>query len=87
MIEKPEPGETSSTLAAFGRYLVTPEILEIFKNIPVGNAGELWFVDSVIEYIRRGGSMCSHILKTGRWYTVGDPVGYSEAVIAAADLQ
>jgi UTP--glucose-1-phosphate uridylyltransferase len=85
LIEKPAPGETSSTLAAFGRYLVTPDVLNQLRNTKPGKGGELWFVDAVIRRMQDGREVCAAPLTAGRWLTVGDPRGYADAVKAASD--
>lgn len=83
LLEKPRPEETDSTLASLGRYLVTRELLDIALETPIGRDGERWFVDSVIRHVKSGENVCVHKLTTGRWYTVGDPSGFVETVVAA----
>jgi UTP--glucose-1-phosphate uridylyltransferase len=84
VIEKPPLGATNSNLAAFGRYLVTPEIMTALKTISAGKNGEMWFVDAVIQLIAAGRPVFACKLTTGKWFTVGDPKGYAEAVSAAS---
>jgi UTP-glucose-1-phosphate uridylyltransferase len=83
LVEKPKPGETASRLASFGRYLVTPEILRYLASAGVGRDNELWFVDAILAHMRNGGKVAALALKTGTWYTVGDPVGYRDAIVQA----
>lgn len=82
-IEKPPPGATDSNLATFGRYLVTPELGAALRDTGVGKDGELWFADAIIARLNAGAAVYAEPLTEGRWYTVGDPVGYAEAVAAA----
>lgn len=84
LVEKPSPSETNSDLASFGRYLVTPDLMNILRTIPPGRDGELWFVDAVIRSINTGKNVCAFTLTSGKWYTVGDPASYAEAVRAAS---
>lgn len=86
MLEKPAPGETSSRLATFGRYLVTPELVSRLRATTVGKGGELWFTDAVVRHLADGHPVHAVPLTTGAWHTVGDPVGYAAAVTAAATL-
>ncbi|PWU12645.1 MAG: hypothetical protein C5B51_00255 [Terriglobia bacterium] len=86
LLEKPRPQETISNLAAYGRYLVTPELMENLLGISAGKDNEVWFVDGVIRRLQQAKPVCAVALSTGRWYTVGDPASYAEAV-AAAQLQ
>jgi UTP--glucose-1-phosphate uridylyltransferase len=86
LVEKPGPGVTESNLASFGRYLVTPDLLETLITIRPGKDGEIWFVDGVIQQIAVGKKVCARALSTGTWYTVGDPQSYAKAVRAATDI-
>lgn len=87
LVEKPAKGETESNLATFGRYLVTPDLLEKLRVVRPGRDGEVWFVDSVIELLNQGKAVCAMPLTTGRWYTVGDPASYADGVRVATDAQ
>jgi UTP--glucose-1-phosphate uridylyltransferase len=87
ILEKPKPGDTPSNLASFGRYVVTPAVLDILRCTKVGHDNELWFVDAVSGYMHEGGKVCAHTLTSGNWYTVGDPQSYADAVKAATDEQ
>jgi len=83
LVEKPKPGETNSRLASFGRYLVTPDVLRHLASAEVGRDNELWFVDAVLAHMRTGGEVAALALKTGRWFTVGDPAGFRDAIVQA----
>jgi len=83
LIEKPAPNETESTLASFGRYLVTPDLTDTLRKTPPGRDNEVWFVDSVIQRIHGGERVCAFPLSKGKWYTVGDSASYAQAVTAA----
>lgn len=86
-IEKPKPGETSSTLASLGRYLVTPAVVDILRTVPLGRADELWLADAFIEMLNSGGELAASQLTSGRWYTVGNPEGFRDAVAASRQLE
>jgi UTP--glucose-1-phosphate uridylyltransferase len=87
ILEKPACGETSSNLASFGRYLVTPPVLEMLGRTKPGRDGEIWFIDAVNAHLREGGHACTFRPTHGTWYTVGDPRSYAEAVRAATEEQ
>jgi UTP--glucose-1-phosphate uridylyltransferase len=87
ILEKPAAGATPSNLASFGRYLVTPPVLDIVRGAKIGRDNEVWFVDAVNSYLERGGRVSAHTLSSGTWYTVGDPQGYADAVKAATKEQ
>lgn len=87
LVEKPSPNETASNLASFGRYLVTPDLLQVLCETQPGRDGEIWFVDGVIRQISEGKRICALPLTTGTWYTVGDPKSYADAVRAATEAE
>ena len=87
ILEKPAAGATPSNLASFGRYLVTPPVLDIVRGTKIGRDNEVWFVDAVNGYLEQGGRVYAHTLSSGTWYTVGDPQGYADAVKAATEEQ
>lgn len=74
IVEKPAVGSAPSTLASYGRYLVTTEI---FDHLKVGNEGldnELWTVDAITKMASEGDV---YVVKTeGKWVTTGDPKNY-----------
>ncbi|MFA6389804.1 MAG: UTP--glucose-1-phosphate uridylyltransferase, partial [Patescibacteria group bacterium] len=73
-----------SNLADFGRMILTPEIVEILKNTPLGKDGELWTVDAIREFVRRGGKFMAKEIVDGEWLTTGDPLNYLKAVVKYA---
>jgi UTP--glucose-1-phosphate uridylyltransferase len=87
IVEKPKPEETTSNLASFGRYLITPDIVEKLSRVRPGRDGEVWLVDAINAHLESGGQACVFPLTRGMWYTVGDPKGYAEAVQAATQDQ
>jgi UTP--glucose-1-phosphate uridylyltransferase len=80
LLEKPKPGDTPSRLASLGRYLVTPEILACLSATETGREGELWFVDAILAHMKKGGSVATLTLRSGKWFTVGDPPNFCQAV-------
>ena len=87
ILEKPKSGDTPSNLASFGRYVVTPAVLDILRRTKVGKDNELWFVDAIGGHLEQGGKVCAFTLTSGNWYTVGDPPSYAAAVKAATEEQ
>jgi UTP--glucose-1-phosphate uridylyltransferase len=79
IIEKPALGETNSRLAEFGRMILNQGIVEELKQTPVGKGGELWLVDAIENYIRKGGEMRVKKVEDGEWLTTGDPWNYLKA--------
>jgi UTP--glucose-1-phosphate uridylyltransferase len=82
-VEKPAPGETSSRLASLGRYLVTPELIDVLRSTPTGKGGELWLADAFVQLLKAGRLLNAYRLTSGQWHTVGTPEGYVRAALAA----
>lgn len=86
-VEKPGPGETTSRLASLGRYLVTPELVQVLRSTPTGKGGELWLADAFIHLLNAGRTLNAFRLTTGEWHTVGTPEGYVRAAVAAMEFE
>lgn len=84
VVEKPAREEATSNLAMFGRFLLSTDIIQILKEIPLGKSNELWLTDAVREYIRRGGLVTAESVAGGEWLTIGDPVNYLKTLIEYA---
>ena len=76
IIEKPSVAEAPSRLADFGRMILNQEIIEILKNTPLGKGNELWIVDAIRKYIKKGGEFYAKEVEDGEWLTTGDPLNY-----------
>ena len=84
VIEKPPRAEAKSNLAMFGRFLLSHDVIQILREIPLGKANELWLTDAVREYVRRGGRVVVNPVTDGEWLTIGDPVNYLQTLIEYA---
>jgi UTP--glucose-1-phosphate uridylyltransferase len=74
IVEKPAIGEAPSTLASYGRYLLTPEVFTHLDPAHIGLDGELWTVDAITKMAKDGDV---YVTPTqGRWMTTGDPKNY-----------
>ena len=76
IVEKPGVKEAPSCLADFGRMILNQEIIDILKKLPLGKDNELWIVDAIKEYVRRGGEFYAKKIQNGEWLTTGDPLNY-----------
>lgn len=74
IIEKPEVEAAPSTLASYGRYLLTPKIFDYLLPNKTGKDGELWTVDGITEIARVGKVYVE--TTAGQWRTTGDPRNY-----------
>lgn len=84
VVEKPKREEAKSNLAMFGRFLLSHDVIQILREIPLGKANELWLTDAVREYVRRGGQVVVNPVTDGEWLTIGDPVNYLQTLIEYA---
>lgn len=82
LIEKPLPGETESTMAIAGRYVLTPAVFEALENAMPGRNDEIQLTDAL-----------AHLLATtrvvavpfdGRRYDIGDKLDYLRTILAFA---
>ncbi|EPS57667.1 hypothetical protein M569_17151, partial [Genlisea aurea] len=79
IVEKPKPAEARSTLAAVGRYILTPGIFKCLENIVPGSAGEIQLTDAIAEQLKEE-KVYIHQL-TGVRYDCGSKLGYLKATI------
>lgn len=79
IVEKPSVDEAPSTLASYGRYLLTPRVFDHLRPNATGKDGELWTVDAITQMAHN--SLTSDAANgpvyvektTGQWRTTGDP--------------
>lgn len=84
IIEKPEVKKAPSRLADFGRMILNQEIIDILKKMPLGKDGELWIVDAIRAYIKKGGKFYAKKVSDGEWLTTGDPLNYMKTMLKYA---
>jgi UTP--glucose-1-phosphate uridylyltransferase len=74
IVEKPSIDKAPSTLASYGRYLLTPEVFDFLKPNMTSLDDELWTVDAITKMAVHGDV---YVVKTkGQWQTTGDPKNY-----------
>lgn len=74
IVEKPAVGQAPSTLASYGRYLLTPGIFDLLSPRHTGLDDELWTVDAITKIAEDGDVYV--VKSTGEWMTTGDPKNY-----------
>ena len=52
LVEKPPANEAPSNMAIFGRYLLTPKIMELLPNVKPGRGDEIQLTDALRELLR-----------------------------------
>lgn len=79
LVEKPEVEKAPSNIAILGRYIITPQIFEILKDLPVGKGEEVQLTDA-LKILLSKEAMYAYVFE-GRRYDVGDKLGFLEATI------
>jgi UTP--glucose-1-phosphate uridylyltransferase len=79
-VEKPKPEEAPSTLAAVGRYILQPEVMDVLEKGERGAGGEIQLTDALAQLIGRqpfhARTYC------GARYDCGDKTGFVIANLA-----
>ena len=82
LVEKPAPGTAPSRLAAVGRYILQPEVMDILGEGRRGAGGEIQLTDAMADLI---GRQPFHALTfTGQRFDCGDKAGHVIANVAIA---
>jgi UTP--glucose-1-phosphate uridylyltransferase len=75
IVEKPKTPELSpSNLTSYGRYLLTPDVIDYLIPSNTGLDGELWTVDAITKLAENGDVIIAR--SKGKWITTGDPKNY-----------
>lgn len=82
MVEKPNPAEAPSDLAARARWLFTPEIFDALRRTTPGVGGEIQLTDA-IRIVARESAMYAYEYR-GVIYDVGRKLDYIKATIELA---
>jgi UTP--glucose-1-phosphate uridylyltransferase len=77
MVEKPDPKDAPTNLAIIGRYILTPDIFDIIKNIKPGVGGEIQITDAILEQAKKG-NVIAYKFK-GKHFDCGQVDGFVEA--------
>ncbi|MDX1808690.1 MAG: UTP--glucose-1-phosphate uridylyltransferase GalU [Sulfurospirillaceae bacterium] len=77
MVEKPEIEKAPSNLAVIGRYILTPDIFDVLKNVKPGKNGEIQITDALCEQAKKG-MVIAYKFK-GKRFDCGSVDGFVEA--------
>jgi UTP--glucose-1-phosphate uridylyltransferase len=83
LVEKPLATEAPSNLAIFGRYLLTPAVMEILAETPPGKGGEIQLTDALVELLKRE-EIYAVVIDPGEGYDTGNVLSWLEANISLA---
>lgn len=78
-VEKPALGEEPSNLAIMGRYILTPEIMELLSTQEIGAGNEIQLTDAIQRLNEEQGVYAYDF--EGRRYDVGEIKGFLKTMI------
>ncbi|MDZ4065153.1 MAG: UTP--glucose-1-phosphate uridylyltransferase GalU [Coriobacteriia bacterium] len=82
LVEKPPVNEAPSNLAIFGRYLLTPRIMELLPKVEPGRGGEIQLTDALKQLLAKEDIYAVTMDCEG--YDTGNILSWLEANIALA---
>lgn len=80
IVEKPSPPDAPSTLAAVGRYVLTPRIFHHLAKLQAGAGGEIQLTDGISALIKEEKVLAYRF--NGIRYDCGSKLGYLKATVA-----
>jgi UTP--glucose-1-phosphate uridylyltransferase len=82
LIEKPAVNEAPSTLAIFGRYLLTPKLMDLLPDVRPGRGDEIQLTDALKELLRH--EKIHAVVETDPGFDTGNVLAWMEANITLA---
>lgn len=80
ILEKPQPADTASRLAFFGRLVLTPQVFSAISRIPAAVGGE-WLLTDAFSLLMKEG-LFTGVPILGTHYDLGSKLGFLTANIA-----
>jgi UTP--glucose-1-phosphate uridylyltransferase len=80
LLEKPKPGESTSNLVAVGKYIITPEVMNVLASMTSGNSGEIRLIDAFQILLQKHRPLHGKVLQ-GEWLDTGDKFNFIKATI------
>ncbi|HSQ21617.1 MAG TPA: UTP--glucose-1-phosphate uridylyltransferase GalU [Coriobacteriia bacterium] len=82
LVEKPPVNEAPSNLAIFGRYLLTPKVMQILPKIEAGRGGEIQLTDALKALLKSEDIYA--VTMNCRGYDTGNVLSWIESNVALA---
>ena len=83
LVEKPPVNEAPSNLAIFGRYLLTPKVMELLPSIKPGRGDEIQLTDALVELLKSE-DIYAVVVEPDEGYDTGNVLSWLEANVALA---
>ena len=77
IIEKPQPVDATSDFGVVGRYIFTPKILSLLRDLPAGAGNEIQLTDGIASLV--SGSQVKAYEFEGARYDCGSKLGFLKA--------
>ncbi len=83
LVEKPPVNEAPSNLAIFGRYLLTPKLMELLPEVRPGRGDEIQLTDALVKLLDHE-ELFAVVVDPAEGYDTGNVLSWLEANIALA---
>ena len=77
MVEKPDSSDAPTNLGIIGRYILTPDIFDIIRNMKPGKNGEIQITDALLIQAKKGKVIAFKF--KGKRFDCGNINGFVEA--------
>ncbi|MFQ5519247.1 MAG: UTP--glucose-1-phosphate uridylyltransferase, partial [Mariprofundus sp.] len=74
MVEKPTPENAPSHMAMVGRYIFTPRLMELLRDVQPGSGGEIQLTDAIAALAKE--EPVYGVLLEGQRFDAGNPEGF-----------
>ncbi len=78
LVEKPTVNDAPSNLAIFGRYLLTPKVMEILPNVKPGRGEEIQLTDALVELLKSE-DLYAVVVEPDEGFDTGNVISWLEA--------
>ena len=82
LVEKPSVEKAPSDIAILGRYIITPQVFPILRNLKPGAKNEIQLTDA-LNLLCRQQDMIAYLFE-GKRYDIGDKLGFLQATVEFA---
>jgi UTP--glucose-1-phosphate uridylyltransferase len=82
LVEKPPMGEAPSNLAIFGRYLLTPGVMDVLPRVRPGSGGEIQLTDALRDLLKT--EKIYAVVEADPGFDTGNVSAWIEANVALA---
>lgn len=83
LVEKPPANQAPSNLAIFGRYLLTPKVMELLPDVRPGRGEEIQLTDALVELIETE-ELYAVVVDPSEGFDTGNVLSWLSANVALA---